>query len=85
MHFQSSPGAIVLLICWLVLQTSVAQAQARGDNWLALSRLEKQLRGAEPQIAIDAYRELFDSRPKMLPAVAIRLTLKVADIYAFQL
>lgn len=76
---------VSLLALCSVLVSVAAHAQQPVDDWLALERLQKQLKGAEPQVAIDAYEKLYEDRPKMLPAVAVRLSQRVAEIYGGQL
>ncbi len=53
------------------------------DDWGAFNQLEAQLKAAnaEPQAIIDAYQKLYENRPKMLPLVAIKLTVNVAEAH----
>ncbi len=55
------------------------------DDWAAYDRVEKQLKGAAPQVAIDTYTKFYESRPKLVPLVGIKVTANIADLYSDKL
>lgn len=84
----------VLLTCTLLVSTTAVLAQppakapaipANVDDWAAYGELEKQLEKAEPPAAIEAWKQLYESRPNLLPQVGINISVKIADLYADKL
>lgn len=53
------------------------------DDWGAMAAVEKQLKdqNATPQQTIDAYQKLYESRPKILPFIGIKITDNVISAY----
>ena len=53
------------------------------DDWGAFNQLEAQLKetNAEPQVVIEQYQKLYESRPKMQALIAIKLTVYVSDAH----
>ncbi|HEY0074115.1 MAG TPA: hypothetical protein VGB77_08445 [Abditibacteriaceae bacterium] len=73
----------VVLSLFAFAQPPAALPPGQLDDWGAFNALEKQLKEqkATPQQIIESYQKLYDSRPKMLPLVAIKLTVNVAEAH----
>ncbi|HEY0073584.1 MAG TPA: hypothetical protein VGB77_05735, partial [Abditibacteriaceae bacterium] len=63
---------------------AIVPAPATVDDWTAYGRLEKQLEKTQPlpapQVAIEAWKQLYDSRPNLLPQIGINISVKIADL-----
>jgi tetratricopeptide (TPR) repeat protein len=80
----SFAALLALLLSFSALaQPPAALPPAQLDDWGAFNALEKQLKEgkATPQQIIESYQKLYDSRPKMLSSVAIKLTVEVSNAY----
>ena len=64
---------------------AIVPAPANVDDWTAYGQLEKTEPLPAPQVAIDAWKQLYDSRPNLLPQVGINISVKIADLYADKL
>lgn len=80
-HFYLSTLFTFLLSATVLAQPPVALPPAQLDDWGAFNALETQLKGATPQQIIESYQRLYDSRPKMIPLVAVKLTVNVVEAH----